>query len=274
MKYSKVIINTIIEIFKQGFLLSEDVIFFIENTLGISQLEELNSILSDQKHPEYYMLIKLIFSPDDNAIFKIEPIINTTFSKENISYVIDYSFSSLKETSLIIPEGKRIFVPISKDMLEIFVNKLYLDRNIPEELVSIIQNNLPLDKFCFIKFKLRKNFTFLTKQHINFLKEFFIVFRDEREIETFFETVLNTFFDFKDIEEDIFLCFAHKKSYLTYSLRKAEQIEKMLNENNVERIITQRQNILSIDKDKILHEIFLIDEIGKRFFKRDVPILI
>ncbi len=268
--------QTLAEIIKKaiskGFIIDKNTIEFIEDSLGISQPEDIKQILTDKEHPERYMLIRLIFYPDKHFILTIEPHLNKPITEQEQEKIKAYVVSNLDRVKMTLPNNTVFSIPLSKDIIDTLFDKLYLDRSLPKDLISVMKENLGYDEFCLIKFRLRKESCWLNKNKYEFFKQLFINLKDFGRILPIFNTALNTLYEFKD-SDDLYMCFVYKKTHLILSLKKAADIEKMLKENVIEKVIMQKQAVLTIDKDKIFEDLRTIDLIGEKVFKKPVGIL-
>ncbi len=258
--------------FLSGFFIDQDSVHFLEDSLGISQLEEVKDVLTDKEHIYHHTLVDLIFTVDNDAILKIEPCIERALNTDEVKFLKN-KILSLKNTYLIFPDQKSIPVSITNDMVDSFLKKLLLNKNIPIELIQFMKKHLKTKDFCLIKFKLRKVYPTLPSSHKEFLKKFLFSFKDNQNLLYFFDLAISTLQEFKD-QKDVFLLFSHKKTYLSLAIKKAEEIEKLLSTTEVEKLIMQKQPILAIDKEKILKELLAIDEIGIKVFNKKFSILI
>ncbi len=258
--------------FLLGFFIDQNSIHFLENSLGISQLEELKEILTNEEHIYHHTLIDLIFSVDKEVILEIEPYLEKSLEINEIEF-LKKKVLNLRNTYLIFPDKKLLSIPINKNMVNSFIKKLLLNRNLPIELVQFMKKNLKINDFCVIKFKLRKVYHILSEPHKNFLKKFLFSFKDNQNLIYFFNLVISTLQEFKD-QKDIYLLFSHKKTHLTLAIKKANELERLLLTNEIEKLIMQKQPILAIDKEKILKELWAIDEIGMKIFNKKFSILI
>lgn len=94
-------------IFRDGFVLSDDVMHYIDSTFSNPSINELEEIIYDEHNCERDPLIELIFFPDEPAQIKLEEFLESKdFKKEDEEKVINYILNKKLVTTIHFPDNK------------------------------------------------------------------------------------------------------------------------------------------------------------------------
>jgi len=257
-------------IFRDGFVLSDDVMHYIDSTFSNPSINELEEIIYDEHNCERDPLIELIFFPDELAQIKLEEFLESKdFKKEDEEKAINYILNKKLITTIHFPENKgsiKFIVP-ELSVLQ-FVSRLNISRKLNKRLLKAI--NKFVSDMCRtpVKVKLRNAMTVLSENKIKFLSSFFEKLKVE---ENYFFKCLDFMLDFFDgIKDDknILQSLLDKKELYFQDLQKAVKFEELLNKNNMEELISRGVRIPHVHKEEIMHKIVIIDTIILALYRK------
>ena len=250
-------------IFRDGFVLSDDVTHYIDSTFSNPSINELEEIIYDEHNCERDPLIELIFFPDEPIQIKLEEFLESKdFKKEDEEKVINYILNKKLVTTIHFPENKGSIKFIVPELSALqFVSRLNISRKLNKRLLKAI-NKFVSDKCRTpVKVRLRNAMTVLSENKIKFLCSFFEKIKVE---ENYFFKCLDFMLDFFDgIKDDINIqqSLVERKMSLFQNLQKAVKFEELLNKNNMEELISRGVRIPHISKEDAMNNIVIIDTI-------------
>lgn len=251
------------QIFRNGFVLSDDVRHYIDSTFSNPSINELEEIIYDEHNCEGDPLIELIFFPDELIQIKLEEFLESKdFEKEDEEKVINYILNKKPVTTIHFPENKGSINFIVSELSALqFVSRLNISRKLNKRLLKAI-NKFVSDKCrTLVKVRLRNAMTVLSENKIKFLSFFFEKIKVE---ENYFFKCLDFILNFFDgIKDDINIhqSLVERKRSLLQNLQEALKFEELLNKNNMETLISRGVRIPHINKEEIMHNIVIIDTI-------------
>ncbi|HUV50395.1 MAG TPA: hypothetical protein VMW78_05175 [Anaerolineae bacterium] len=251
------------QIFKHDFVLSDDIIHYIDSTFLSPSINELEEIINDEHNCERDSLIELLFFPDESMQIKLEEFLESEdFKKEDEEKVLSYILDKKLLTTIRFPESKdslKLFLPKSSAMQ--FLSRLNISRKPDKRLIKAIDEFVS-DKFrTSVKVRLRNARFEFTENKIMFLRSFFQKLKVE---DNYFFKCLDFMLDFFDeIKDDknILQSLLDKKELYFQNLQKASGFEELLNKNNMETLISRGVRIPHISKEDAMHNIVIIDTI-------------
>ena len=250
-------------IFRDGFVLSDDVTHYIDSTFSNPSINELEEIIYDEHNCERDPLIELIFFPDEPIQIKLEEFLESKdFKKEDEEKVINYILNKKLVTTIHFPENKGSIKFIVPELSALqFVSRLNISRKLNKRLLKAI-NKFVSDKCRTpVKVRLRNAMTVLSENKIKFLSSFFEKLKVE---ENYFFKCLDFMLDFFDgIKDDINIqqSLVERKMSLFQNLQKAVKFEELLNKKNMETLISSGVRIPHISKEDAMNNIVIIDTI-------------
>jgi hypothetical protein len=258
------------QIFRNGFVLSDDVTHYIDSTFSNPSINELEEIIYDEQNCERDPLIELIFFPDELVQIKLEEFLESKdFEKEDEEKVINYILNKKSVTTIHFPENKGSIKFIVSELSALqFVSRLNISRKLNKRLLKAI-NKFVSDKCrTLVKVRLRNAMTVLSENKIKFLSSFFEKIKVE---ENYFFKCLDFMLNFFDgIKDDINIhqSIVERKRSLLQNLQEALKFEELLNKNNMETLISRGVRIPHINKEEIMHKIVIIDTIIFAVYKK------
>jgi len=260
-------------IFRDGFVLSDDVTHYIDSTFLNPSINELEEIIYDEHNCERDPLIELIFFPDELVQIKLEEFLESKdFKKEDEQKIIDYILNKKLVTTVHFPDNKGLikFVVPELSVLQ-FVFRLNISRKLNKRLFKVI-NKFVTEKYKLsVKVRLRNARSELFENKIKFLSSLFEKLKVE---ENYFFKCLDFVLDFFDRLKDdknILQSLLEKKELYFQDLQKAIKFEELPNKNNMETLISRGVRIPHIGKEEIMHKIVIIDTIILAVYKKHYP---
>ncbi len=251
------------QIFTDGFVLSDDIMHYIDSTFSNPSINELEEIINDEHNCERDSLIELLFFPDESMQIKLEEFLESEdFKKEDEEKVLSYILDKKLLTTIRFPESEdslKFFLPKSSAMQ--FLSRLNISRKLNKRLIKAT------DEFVFdkcrtaVKVRLRNARVEFTENKIMFLRSFFEKLKVE---DNYFFKCLDFMLDFFDRLKDdsnILQSLLDSKELYFQNLQKAVKFEEMLNKNNIETLISRGVRIPHISKEDAMHNIVIIDTI-------------
>ena len=251
------------QIFRDGFVLSSNIMHYIDSTFSNPSINELEKIINDEHDCERDPLIELLFFPDESVQINLEELLEKEdFKKKDEEKVLSYMLDKKLAATIRFPESEgslKFVIPKASAMQ--FIYRLNISRKLNERLIKAI------DKFVFdncrtpVKVRLRNARVELTENEIMFLRSFFEKLKVE---ENYFFKCLDFMLDFFDgLKDDrsILQSLEDRKGLYFQNLQKAARFEELLNKNNMETLISRGVRIPHISKEDAMHHIVIIDTI-------------
>jgi len=251
------------QIFMDGFVLSDDIMHYIDSTFSNPSINELEEIINDEHNCERDSLIELLFFPDESMQIKLEEFLESEdFKKEDEEKVLSYIFDKKLLTTIRFPESEdslKFFLPKSSAMQ--FLSRLNISRKLNKRLIKAIDEFVSDKCRTAVKVRLRNARVEFTENKIMFLRSFFEKLKVE---DNYFFKCLNFILDFFDglkDDKNILQSLLDSKELYFRDLQKAVKFEELLNKNNIETLISRGVRIPHISKEDAMHNIVIIDTI-------------
>ena len=252
------------QIFRNGFVLSSNIMHYIDSTFSNPSINELEEIINDEHNCERDSLVELLFFPDESVQVELEGLLGKEdFKKKDEEKVLSYILNKkLVITTIRFPESEgalKFFVPKLAAMQ--FISRLNISRKLNKRLLKAIDKFVSDKCRIPVKVRLRNAIVKLTENKIKFLCSFFKKLKVE---ENYFFKCLDFMLDFfaglKD-DRNILQSLEDRKGFYFQNLQKAARFEELLNKNNMEILISRGVRIPHISKQDAMHNIVIIDTI-------------
>ena len=250
-------------IFKDGFVLSNDIMHYIDSTFLNPSINEFEEIIYDEDNCERESLIELIFFPDELVQIKLEELLESKdFKKEDEGKVIHYILNKKLVTTIHFPENKGSIKFVVPELSALqFVSRLNISRKLDKKLLEAINKFISNKYRIPVKIKLRNNRIKLTENKIMFLCSFFEKLKVEENC--FFKCIdfILDFFERLEDDSNILQSLGNRKKFYFQNLQKAVRFEELLHKNNIETLISGGVRIPHISKEDAMYNIVTIDTI-------------
>jgi hypothetical protein len=262
-------------IFRDGFVLSDDIMHYIDSTFSNPSINELEEIIYDEHNCERDPLIELIFFPDELVQIKLEEFLESKdFKKKDEEKVINYILNKKLVTTIHFPENKGSIKFIVPELSALqFVSRLNISRKLNKRLLKAINKFVPDKRRTTVKVKLRNAMTVLSENKIKFLSSFFEKLKVEEDY--FFKCLdfMPDFFDGIKDDKNILQSLLDKKELYFQDLQKAVKFEELLNKNNMETLISRGVRIPHVSKEDVMNNIVIIDTITLAVYGKQYPLI-
>ncbi len=262
-------------IFRDGFVLSDDIMHYIDSTFSNPSINELEEIIYDEHNCERDPLIELIFFPDELVQIKLEEFLESKdFKKKDEEKVINYILNKKLVTTIHFPENKGSIKFIVPELSALqFVSRLNISRKLNKRLLKAINKFVPDKRRTTVKVKLRNAMTVLSENKIKFLSSFFEKLKVEEDY--FFKCLdfVPDFFDGIKDDKNILQSLLDKKELYFQDLQKAVKFEELLNKNNMETLISRGVRIPHVSKEDVMNNIVIIDTITLAVYGKQYPLI-
>ena len=250
-------------IFRDGFVLSNDIMHYIASTFLNPSINEFEEIIYDEDNCERESLIELIFFPDELVQIKLEELLESKdFKKEDEGKVIHYILNKKLVTTIHFPENKGSIKFVVPELSALqFVSRLNISRKLDKKLLEAINKFISNKYRIPVKIKLRNNRIKLTENKIMFLCSFFEKLKVEENC--FFKCIdfILDFFERLEDDSNILQSLGNRKEFYFQNLQKAVRFEELLHKNNIETLISGGVRIPHISKEDAMYNIVTIDTI-------------
>ncbi len=260
-------------IFTDGFVLSDDIMHYIDSTFSNPSINELEEIINDEHNCERDSLIELLFFPDESVQIKLEEFLESEdFKKKDEKKVLSYILDKKLLTTIRFPESEdslKFFLPKSSAMQ--FLSRLNISRKPNKRLIKAIDEFVS-DKYrTAVKVRLRNARVEFTENKIMFLRSFFEKLKVEDNY--FFKCLdfILDFFDRLEDDRDILQSLVDRKGFYFQNVQKAARFDELLNKNNMETLISRGVRIPHISKEDAMHNIVIIDTIILAVYRKQYP---
>jgi len=262
-------------IFRDGFVLNDDIMHYIDSTFSNPSINELEEIIYDEHNCERDPLIELIFFPDELVQIKLEEFLESKdFKKKDEEKVINYILNKKLVTTIHFPENKGSIKFIVPELSALqFVSRLNISRKLNKRLLKAINKFVPDKRRTTVKVKLRNAMTVLSENKIKFLCSFFEKLKVEEDY--FFKCMdfVPDFFDGIKDDKNILQSLLDKKELYFQDLQKAVKFEELLNKNNMETLISRGVRIPHVSKEDVMNNIVIIDTITLAVYGKQYPLI-
>ncbi|RLC26934.1 MAG: hypothetical protein DRH21_00725 [Deltaproteobacteria bacterium] len=261
------------QIFRDGFVLSDDIVYYIDSTFSNPSIDELEKIIYDEHNCERDSLFELLFFPDESVQIGLEELLEKEdFKKKDEEKVLSYILNKKIVTTIHFPESKdslKFFVPKSSAIQ--FIPRLNISRKLNKRLLKAIDKFVSDKCRTPVKVRLRNARVEFTENKIMFLRSFFEKLKVEENC--FFKCLdfILDFFDRFEDDRDILQSLLDKKELYFQDLQKAVKFEELLNKNNMETLISRGVRIPHISKEDTMNNIVIIDTIILAVYKNQYP---
>ena len=250
-------------IFRDGLVLSSNIMHYIDSTFSNPSINEFEEIINDEYNCERDPLIELIFFPDELVQIKLEELLESkNFKKEDEEKVINYILNKKLVTTIHFPENKGSIKFIIPELSALqFVSRLNISRKLNKRLLESINKFVSDKRKNLVKIRLRNDRVKLTENKIMFLSSFFKKLKVEENC--FFKCLdfILDFFESLEDDSNILQSLGNRKEFYFQNLQKAARFEGLLHKNNMETLISGGVRIPHISKEDAMHNIVTIDTI-------------
>jgi hypothetical protein len=259
-------------IFKKGLHISQTSCDFIFSTFSISSIHDLKALLTDTSNCESDSLVELIYFPDESIQLRLEDQIEATvFLQEDQDTILEYVLSCQGKT-LVHVEGLQAVLTIKtlENGARAFLARLNIARQIDPELIQLVHTTSGEKQGRKYKVWLRNMVMNLRERDNFFIKNLFLKMAPRTRA---FDEYL--FFSLRFLEEsrdepDLMQSLTQHKHRCLRHLQQNDRLEAYRRDHNMETLMAHGIRIPHMDRQALLHQVGLVDDIGLALFDRSM----
>ena len=259
-------------IFEEGLHVSQDSRHFIFSTISISDIRELETLITDPFSCESDSLIELIYFPDESTQLGLEDRLQSeAFQQKDEQTILEHLLSCRGKT-LVRFDGLEPVLTITtpETGARAFLARLNITRHPDPELIRVINHRAGKKEGKKYKVWLRNMVMDLREQETVFLKDLFMKMdaRHDR-----FDEYLH--FSLRFLEEsqndtDLFQSLIQHKHRCLRHLQQNNRLEAYRRDHNFETLMAHGIRLPHSDNQALLLQITLADDICLALFNRSV----
>lgn len=271
--------DTLTAIFREGFTLNADARHYVESTLAVSGPEAIGAVLGDDTDCEKDSLVELIFFPDEAQQCRLEALLEKEdFQPTDERAVLDRLYAKPQETRVFYPPAQDpLLLAVPRDAAAKFIARVRIGKKLDARLIAAIDRSLPEAagvvpaaapawNAARVKVTLRNARFTATDKRVDFLSRFF-----EKIPSTSwdFGRCLRFLLDFLDAlpeDGDLYPALMDKKRVYFSNRQRAERLERLLAQNNMETLMLQGVRIPHISITECVKAMGIIDRISRAVF--------
>jgi hypothetical protein len=259
-------------IFEKGLHVSQDSRHFILSTISISDIRELETLLTDPSNCESDSLVELIYFPDESIQMRLEDRLESeAFQQKDKETVLEHLLSCRGNT-LVNFDGLQTALTIKtrEDGARAFLARLNITRHLDPELIRVIDHRAGKKEGRKYKVWIRNMVMDLRERDTIFLKDLFVKMDARHEK---FDDYLH--FSLRFLEEsqndtDLLQSLIKHKHRCLRHLQQNDRLEAYRRNHNVETLMAHGIRIPHTDKQALLLQVAQVDDIGLALFKRSI----
>ena len=246
----------------RGIPIGADIIQYITSVLGMTSLNSIQQTLLDETSCEGATLFDLIFFPDEGFQAAVEGILERLhYSRADEKTIIERLTSRKLETILSFPGLGDVAVTIPPEAVQAVVSRLNITHTTDARIMASLNrfSEESIRTQCLIR--LRNAKWIQSESHIQFLQEVIEehILKSADPLEWLIS--LLEFLGDAHPESDIHQALLSEKERRIHLLDMADRQELLLRTTPMEAIMLQGIRVASIDRDKIVRQIHILDRI-------------
>lgn len=262
----------ILALFNEGLRVSRDSQHFIFSTISMSHVRELEALLTDPFNCECDSLVELIFFPDESTQLKLEDRLEAEAFQQKDEQDILENLLSCRGKTLVRFDGLSsiLTIPTPASGARAFLARLNITRHLDPELSGVIDRTTAKKQGRKYRVWLRNMVMDLHEREVLFLKDMFVKM-DARSKQ--FDAYL--FFALRFLEEsrseaDLFQALSKHRNRCLRHLQHNERLEAYRRDHTIETLLAQGIRIPHMDKQALLCQLALVDDISIALFNRSM----
>ena len=264
--------STIQAIFEEGLHVGQDSLHFILSTISISDIRELETLITDPSNCESDSLIELIYFPDESIQMRLEDRLESErFQQKDEETVLEHLLSCRGNT-LVRFDGLQPVLTIRtlENGVRAFLARLNITKHPDPELIRVINHRAGIKEGRKYKVWLRNMVMDLRERDTIFLKNLFVKMdaRHDR-----FDEYLH--FSLRFLEEsqnntDLFQSLIRHKHRCLRHLQKNNRLEAYRRDHNIETLMAHGIRIPHTDNQALLLQVAFADDICLALFNKNI----
>jgi hypothetical protein len=247
-----------------------DTVHFIESTFGAVGTEALDALLSSDSD-EAVELADLLFSPEESLCCRIEKHLPPEGLLRADRERLAVRLRSKPPEALARIGGSRVHVAMPPDIVDGFVDRLFLDRSVDEALAGEISKLYEEEEALQVRSRLRQARLSRTGTEKYALHRYFRTLTPDREQFWPLLEYLIGLLEAARAPFDLFAALVDRKAACLRHLRQAADRSRALQQHNIETFLMGGDRMPHVDTEALAREIVRIDDLGQILFGRPVP---
>ena len=259
-------------IFEEGLHVNQDSRDFIFSTISISDIRELQTLITDPSSCESDSLIELIFFPDESIQRRLEDRLQSEMFQQKDQQTILKHVLSCRGKTLVRFDGLEPVLEIMtpENGARAFLARLNITRHPDPDLIRVINQTAGKTQGEKYSVWLRNMVRELCEQEINFLKNLFLKMdaRHDR-----FHEYLNfslRFLETSPKNADLYQSLQQHKQRCLLHIQQSDRFEAYRRNHNIETLMSHGIRIPHMDKQTLLVQVSLVDDISLALFNRSM----
>ena len=259
-------------IFEEGLYVNQDSHDFIFSTVSISDIRELQTLIADPSSCESDSLIELIYFPDEAIQLRLEDRLQSERFQQKDEQTILKHLLSCRGKTLVRFDGLEsvLMITTPESGARAFLSRLNITRHLDPELIRIIGQTAGKVQGTKYSVWLRNMVMELREREIDFLKNLFLKMdaRHDRFHEYFYFSL--RFLEESQNDADLFQSLKQHKQRCLQHLQQNDRLEAYRRNHNIETLMAHGIRIPYTDKQALLIQVTLVDDISLALFNRSM----
>jgi hypothetical protein len=255
-------------IFEEGLHVSQDSQDFIFSTISITDIRELQTLITDPSSCESDSLIELIYFPDESIQLRLEDRLQSELFQQKDEQTILEHVMSCRGKTLVRFDGLETVLAITtpETGARAFLTRLNITRLPDPVLVRVIDQTAGRTQGKKYSVWLRNMVMEPGEREIDFLKNLFLKMdaRHERFHEYLYFSL--RFLETSQNDADLFQSLKRHKQRCLQHLQQNDRLEAYRQDHNVETLMAHGIRIPYTDKQALLLQVTLVDDICLALF--------
>lgn len=261
----RILQEKILEIFNLGLPLSSATIHYLESTFGISDIRGLREILEQGDHADTETLMELLLFPDTEQRLQLEPVLQEhRYQVDDLPLIAAGIVQKNPEVQLW-HQGLKLNIRLSPETTRQYVARLGIHKHLDNNTHQIICTTCSKPNRQKILVRLRAAPVTLQECAVSFFQQFLTRYGQTQRFWEYFDLVLGLLQEFDPVV-DFSRQLEEKRDFLEQALKRAEQLERDLRTQAVETLHMQRINILDLDREKLILEIEMVEDLLRTLY--------
>ena len=258
------------EMLARGVNLGPEVLHFIDSTCFNPTAAELAAVAEDESASERDPLLELLFAPDKAFQIELEETLaDRKLDEERVAGLL--CRPPLQVRFRFQDARGALSLEMTPPLARHFVCQLRIDRSIPADLSQAIESAADAGERHRARVLIRNARVQLTPATVAFLRDCLtqVGLRDDQAWECF-SNALDVLSDGQH-PADLFQALADRKRWLVKALTRGRKQEELLDQTNIETLMSQGARLTVIDEEDTRRRIGCIDRICAAVFGRLPP---
>lgn len=264
------IADAIDDLFKNGILLSGDVLSFLESTYGISGPEELSAALAPPFDCESESICEMLFYPDEAQQKRLEPILEENpIKNEREKNDLADAFSARSVVPALYFPGidRPVTVDIPDSVRRRFINRLGTNRRMDSRIKRAINENIQTPGTATtLKVKLRNTRFAFDDNKVSSICHFLVDVDENDPAFMPLFILLCRILETMAPDKDLYTALMETKYQCMEMLRQAEKNKTDLEKEPVEALMMKGATIAAVNVEAVRVTIDQVDQMALKLF--------